>query len=327
MTLERQSTLAYPSVHLGSFEGYNSQHETGSLLPLPSPTSPFGPLSHASALDQAVLAAPRATTPRAPTPPMPVDIPTVRDSPSMARRRTVLPASPHAARVPSGRATRYDSDEESPAKNLFPDPRTKRSLPQPPYSHADRPSSHAANKSASSIPIVGGLADAGPYPPQPTIGLGRPTTRPPPQEEVCIECMMRDRDLADVDVQGSGAWARASDAAWEDMKHREELVLDAPNADWFIADLGWRGFKWEDEGLPPGFRGTRGGPLTEQAIKAVMQQASHSKSLLMLVSVSVGSPSEVHGTLSLSSSHAHPGITCRSGTFRTVPRARRGTVS
>jgi hypothetical protein len=139
--------------------------------------------------------------------------------------------------------------------------------------------------------------------------------------------MMRDRDLADVNVSGEGVWDRKSDACWEDLKAREEDLLrslgsehgsvpsldhsiesdddeslpstnhsDDPEArrrmaarmgrreqrrarrkqiDWRIAhEVGWRGFKWEEgaggEGLPRGFRGLRGGPLTEDGIKAIM---------------------------------------------------------
>jgi hypothetical protein len=41
-----------------------------------------------------------------------------------------------------------------------------------------------------------------------------------------------------------------------------------------LREVGWRGFKWEEgsagEGLPRGFRGTKGEPLTEEGIKAVM---------------------------------------------------------
>ncbi|KAG5642832.1 hypothetical protein DXG03_002063 [Asterophora parasitica] len=45
---------------------------------------------------------------------------------------------------------------------------------------------------------------------------------PPPQEEVCVECAMRDEDMADVDVTSPGVWERESDAAFEDLKQREE---------------------------------------------------------------------------------------------------------
>ena len=98
-------------------------------------------------------------------------------------------------------------------------------------------SRHQTTKSASSMPAVAGLADAGPYPTpagkrdpgSPNIGLGRPRVKlnkiVPPQEEVCIECMMRDRDLADVIVQGDDIWDRTSDAAWEELKAREDELL------------------------------------------------------------------------------------------------------
>ena len=64
-----------------------------------------------------------------------------------------------------------------------------------------------------------------------SLGVGRPPvsaklpTRVPPQEEVCLECMMRDRDLADVEVNGPGAWSRQSDADWDELRWREEALL------------------------------------------------------------------------------------------------------
>ncbi|KAL1735572.1 hypothetical protein EV714DRAFT_243648 [Schizophyllum commune] len=53
--------------------------------------------------------------------------------------------------------------------------------------------------------------------------------------EVCLECAMRDQDMADVDVTSPGVWERASDAAYEDLKQREAeeeaagIVNDDPN--------------------------------------------------------------------------------------------------
>ncbi|GLB37079.1 hypothetical protein LshimejAT787_0401300 [Lyophyllum shimeji] len=46
--------------------------------------------------------------------------------------------------------------------------------------------------------------------------------RPPAQEEVCVECAMRDEDMADVDVTSPGVWDRESDAEFEELKRREE---------------------------------------------------------------------------------------------------------
>ncbi|KAF8313476.1 hypothetical protein DL93DRAFT_1175271 [Clavulina sp. PMI_390] len=49
----------------------------------------------------------------------------------------------------------------------------------------------------------------------------QPQAPPPPPEEVCIECMMRDRDMADVDVSTPGVWERESDVWYEELCRRE----------------------------------------------------------------------------------------------------------
>ncbi|KAF8161078.1 hypothetical protein B0H34DRAFT_795918 [Crassisporium funariophilum] len=69
------------------------------------------------------------------------------------------------------------------------------------------------------------------YPQQPTYVIQQNAPNPiqtvytpviPQQpEEVCVECAMRDQDMADVDVTTPGAWERASDAFFEDLKQRE----------------------------------------------------------------------------------------------------------
>ncbi|KIK67436.1 hypothetical protein GYMLUDRAFT_55203 [Collybiopsis luxurians FD-317 M1] len=43
----------------------------------------------------------------------------------------------------------------------------------------------------------------------------------PPAEEVCIECAMRDQDMADVDVTSPGVWDRESDVHYEELKRKE----------------------------------------------------------------------------------------------------------
>ncbi|KAF9474233.1 hypothetical protein BDN70DRAFT_885073 [Pholiota conissans] len=56
-----------------------------------------------------------------------------------------------------------------------------------------------------------------------------------PQEEVCVECAMRDQDMADVDVTTPGVWDRASDVLFEELKQREleeeanGVVVDIPS--------------------------------------------------------------------------------------------------
>ena len=77
------------------------------------------------------------------------------------------------------------------------------------------------------------------------------TPIPPPREEVCIECAMRDQDMADVDVTSPGVWERASDAAFEELKQRE--LDDEVN-----------GIVTADDPSRPR---ARGGRLTEQNVK------------------------------------------------------------
>jgi len=57
------------------------------------------------------------------------------------------------------------------------------------------------------------------------------TTQPLPAEEVCVECAMRDQDMADVDVTSPRVWARESDAHYEDLLRREleEEAMGVPH--------------------------------------------------------------------------------------------------
>ncbi|KAF8441363.1 hypothetical protein L210DRAFT_3398999 [Boletus edulis BED1] len=45
---------------------------------------------------------------------------------------------------------------------------------------------------------------------------------PQPQEDICVECAMRDQDMADVVVIGAGIWDRESDVLFEELLRREE---------------------------------------------------------------------------------------------------------
>ncbi|KAI0743615.1 hypothetical protein C8Q80DRAFT_1220565 [Daedaleopsis nitida] len=51
----------------------------------------------------------------------------------------------------------------------------------------------------------------------------QPSFSPPqvPKEEVCVECAMRDQDMADVDVTSPGVWDRESDVLYEELCMRE----------------------------------------------------------------------------------------------------------
>lgn len=46
-----------------------------------------------------------------------------------------------------------------------------------------------------------------------------------PKEEVCLECAMRDQDMADVDVTSPGIWERDSDAYYHDLVRSEEEAI------------------------------------------------------------------------------------------------------
>lgn len=75
---------------------------------------------------------------------------------------------------------------------------------------------------------------------------------PQPPEEICIECAMRDQDMADVDVTSPGMWDRESDVLFEELIRREaedEAAAVAP-----------------DETRPR----SKGGKLTEQNLKIWM---------------------------------------------------------
>ncbi|KAH9485406.1 hypothetical protein JR316_0002314 [Psilocybe cubensis] len=72
----------------------------------------------------------------------------------------------------------------------------------------------------------------------------------PPQDEICVECAMRDQDMADVDVTSPGVWERASDVVFEELKARE--LEDEAN-----------GVIVEDSTRPR----IKGGRLTEQNVK------------------------------------------------------------
>lgn len=93
---------------------------------------------------------------------------------------------------------------------------------------------------------------------------------------------------------------------------REQRRARRRQIDWKIVhDVGWRGFKWEEgaggEGLPRGFRGSRGGPLTEDAIKAVMRKVCFKRlpkcSPLTPVSICLCASGQVPGELSIPPSH------------------------
>ena len=53
----------------------------------------------------------------------------------------------------------------------------------------------------------------------------RPDASRPLGQEICLECLMRDRDMADVEATGPGVWSRASDVDFEEALRVEEVAI------------------------------------------------------------------------------------------------------
>lgn len=114
------------------------------------------------------------------------------------------------------------------------------------------------NPAAMQIPIS---QNPRAYPQQPTYinqASPKPAYAPAqvPKEEVCIECAMRDQDMADVDVTSPGVWERDSDAAFEDLfrQEAEEIAAGIPH--------------------PENRPRARGDPLTESHLRVWLSMVS-----------------------------------------------------
>ncbi|KAH7098448.1 hypothetical protein BKA62DRAFT_622604 [Auriculariales sp. MPI-PUGE-AT-0066] len=112
-------------------------------------------------------------------------------------------------------------------------------------------------------------------PPPPNTSAGQqtlPLPRKLPQEEVCVECMMRDRDMADVDVTSPGVWTRPSDADYDDLvrREREEELAETGTMTTTerrsVAGHSSSSGHVSNSRLPRGIR-SRGGRLTEENVR------------------------------------------------------------
>ncbi|KAJ9116491.1 hypothetical protein QFC22_004933 [Naganishia vaughanmartiniae] len=105
---------------------------------------------------------------------------------------------------------------------------------------------------------------------------------PPPQEEICMECLMRDRDLIHVKVIGDAVWSRASDVDFKELLRRE-WVVDAASVEGERPRrvVRWRGFSWEEQAdggedtLPESFRGRYEGELRESKLRELATKVCH----------------------------------------------------
>ncbi|CAA7263164.1 unnamed protein product [Cyclocybe aegerita] len=148
------------------------------------------------------------------------------------------PGTPQASRAMSpqpGRASPNPSTRRNPSQPPNPSPIGSPSGPQfPPI----MPLSASPTYNPPVAPNHRAYAQQPTYVTQPNAPNPIQTVYTPimqQQEEVCVECAMRDQDMADVDVTSPGIWARASDIAFEELKQRERedeangIVVDDPS--------------------------------------------------------------------------------------------------
>ena len=137
---------------------------------------------------------------------------------------------------------RQTSSQDSQSPELSTPPRSgaatgqTQAIPFPsPLSQGMRMSTMAQYSPAMTIPVSPAPRVQAQQPtyitPTPTPNPINPVfTTPLHPEEVCVECAMRDQDMADVDVTSPGVWSRESDVHFEDLLRREleEEALGVP---------------------------------------------------------------------------------------------------
>ncbi|KAI0309802.1 hypothetical protein OF83DRAFT_1179206 [Amylostereum chailletii] len=145
------------------------------------------------------------TSAAAPPPP-----PLVTSSSAFAQPRPDAPAQlqqPRLQQMQSQPIQQWQIQEQEP-QDRWRDPQRQMPWPAEPASRRDSPARVSVSARAPAQ--------------QPTYVSPTPTPAQQPQvEEVCVECAMRDQDMADVDVTTRGVWARASDVAFDELLRRE----------------------------------------------------------------------------------------------------------
>ncbi|KAF8573527.1 hypothetical protein K439DRAFT_1642931 [Ramaria rubella] len=119
-----------------------------------------------------------------------------------------------ASQFPQQRSPQWRSNNTS-----YPDPQPYAYpyLPPSRSSYAGSPPATALRTPPSGSGLVSSKSPALPVQPP-----NSPAQLPGPPREVCVECMMRDEDMADVDVTGPGVWDRESDVWYIELCQREE---------------------------------------------------------------------------------------------------------
>ena len=204
--------------------------------------------------------------------------PVLHESPTDSRRDSPRVSSPPV--MSSTIPTRHDAS--SPLPPSSPDPRY---LSTPIPSQSPRPSSAGTTSTSPTFsPAIAPVLATQMYPqpmavpisPTPRAQAQHPVyvtpapapkpvnpvytpARPNPPEEVCIECAMRDQDMADVDVTSPGVWERDSDVLYDELVRREQEERAA-------------GFTLADPSRPSAI----GGRLTETNLKIWLSIVSQS---------------------------------------------------
>ena len=94
--------------------------------------------------------------------------------------------------------------------------------PAQPYSYTANRTASATSPPSRKPPPAGSMYSSVKSPAIPVQPPNSPAQVPGPPREVCVECMMRDEDMADVDVTGPGVWDRESDIYYHELCQREE---------------------------------------------------------------------------------------------------------
>lgn len=172
----------------------------------------------------------------------------LRASPTTSMAQRLQQGSVSPAAVPPG--PRHPSIPTTTSNTgSFPSPLAAAPTTSPPFVDASRAMPPVSSKPRASAQFPTYITPALASPVNPVY-----SPAPIPKEEVCVECAMRDKDMADVDVTGSGVWERESDILWEELKERERLEASAGSSN---------GHGGTDPKRPK----TKGHKLTEQNLK------------------------------------------------------------
>ncbi|KAG8964481.1 hypothetical protein FRC03_001732 [Tulasnella sp. 419] len=154
------------------------------------------------------------------------DFDTIRSKPSPTQSNNVRRSATGSPQYPQQRSDSPPSQQQLPSQQPqvqnvnvgLPPPSPRLAMAPSPYQPTSAPPPRPMNQSSPypSFPSVQQAAQAQMVQ-QMSYQQQRRPINVPQMEEVCIECMMRDRDMADVDVTGEKVWERESDIWYEEL--------------------------------------------------------------------------------------------------------------